>query len=217
MCDDGLPVDAPASFAWSKDSGPGAATFADPAAPSTSVSFSVAGTYVLRLTVSDSEESASDTLTITTHADNRPPVVDAGVDRAIPRAGEPLVLGGSASDDGLPVGSTLAVAWTKLGGPGTVAFANPADPRTSVTFGAPGIYVLELRASDTALSAADTVTVRVATPCGLELSAGAAAWWPGNGTTEDAISGLSAARLGVWASSPARCPMDSGSTAAWTA
>ena len=48
-----------------KVSGPGTVTFSGPNALTTSVTFSVAGTYVLRLTASDSVSSTSDDVTVT--------------------------------------------------------------------------------------------------------------------------------------------------------
>lgn len=59
--DDGRPSPPAAlTYSWSEVSGVGTATFGSPAALSTSVTFSGAGTYTLRLTVSDSEISRSD-------------------------------------------------------------------------------------------------------------------------------------------------------------
>ena len=46
------------SKSWTKVSGPGTVTFSSPNALNTSATFSVAGTYVLRLTASDSVLSA---------------------------------------------------------------------------------------------------------------------------------------------------------------
>jgi len=64
--DDGLPNPPHAITAtWSKVSGPGTVTFGNANALSTTASFSTAGTYVLRLTASDSILSASDDLTVT--------------------------------------------------------------------------------------------------------------------------------------------------------
>jgi hypothetical protein len=49
---------------WTQQSGPGTATIATPSALSTSVSFSAAGTYVLRLTASDGAATVFDDVTI---------------------------------------------------------------------------------------------------------------------------------------------------------
>ena len=57
-------------------------------------------------------------------------------------------LAGSASDDGQPSGTTLVSTWSKMSGPGAVAFGNANSPTTTVTFSAPGDYILRLRATD---------------------------------------------------------------------
>ena len=63
--DDGLPSPpAVLSITWSRVSGPGTVTFSSPSALNTTASFSVAGTYVLRLSVSDSLLTSTDTATI---------------------------------------------------------------------------------------------------------------------------------------------------------
>ena len=64
VTDDGRPDPVP-STTWSKVSGPGTVTFADASSVDTQASFSTAGTYVLRLTASDGELTASDDVTIT--------------------------------------------------------------------------------------------------------------------------------------------------------
>jgi hypothetical protein len=72
-----------------------------------------------------------------------------------------VTLAGTASDDGLPSPSLLVIQWEKISGPGTVQFANVADPRTSATFSKPGHYVLRLRASDGALESFDDVNIDI--------------------------------------------------------
>ena len=63
--DDGLPNPPGAlTTTWSKISGPGTATFTAPSSPTTSVGFSQAGTYVLRLTADDSALAATDDVTV---------------------------------------------------------------------------------------------------------------------------------------------------------
>jgi hypothetical protein len=64
--DDGLPNPPGAlTTTWSKVSGPGTVTFGDASATATTAAFSASGTYVLRLTATDSELAASATVTIT--------------------------------------------------------------------------------------------------------------------------------------------------------
>ena len=103
MSDDGLP-DPPGvvTSLWSQVSGPGVATFADDTNPTaSSVSFDVAGSYVLELTGDDGLLQTSDQVTVTVDPANTAPVVDAGVDQLI-TLGDGAVLDGSVSDDGLP-------------------------------------------------------------------------------------------------------------------
>lgn len=66
--DDGNPNPPGAlTYSWSKASGPGTVTFADPTSMTTTATFSVDGTYVLELTVSDGALSSSDALTVFVH------------------------------------------------------------------------------------------------------------------------------------------------------
>ncbi len=63
VSDDGQP--SPLTATWSQVSGPGNVGFLDASSPSTTANFSVAGTYVLRLTAFDGANSASDDVTVT--------------------------------------------------------------------------------------------------------------------------------------------------------
>ncbi len=74
---------------------------------------------------------------------------------------EELNLFGSAHDEGLPRGKGLAVEWRMLKGPGTVTFTVPGAARTKATFSAPGLYELELTASDSEFTERTRVNVRV--------------------------------------------------------
>ena len=162
--DDGRPSPPGAlTLGWTRVSGPGTVIFSAPAAAVTTASFSAAGTYVLRLTASDSVLSASDDVTVIVNAaaTNAAPTVSAGPDRTITL---PSIasLQGSASDDGRPSPpGALTLGWTRVSGPGTVIFSAPAAAVTTASFSAVGTYVLRLTASDSVLSASDTVTVTV--------------------------------------------------------
>src|SRR5262249_45568804 len=92
---------------------------------------------------------------------NQAPVVSAGSNQTItfPAAAN---LAGTASDDGLPnPPGSLTTTWSKLSGPGTVNFANASALNTTATFSSTGTYVLQLSASDSALSSSGTVTITV--------------------------------------------------------
>jgi RHS repeat-associated protein len=158
--DDGLPVGSSVSVVWTQTSGPAATTFGNPDNAVTNVQFSVAGTYVLRLTASDGALSASDEVVITATPANEAPTVSAGADQII-LLSQGAALNGSVSDDGLPGAGGLTTAWSMLSGPGTVSFTNPNVTVTNAQFSATGTYVLRLTASDGQLAATDDVTVQV--------------------------------------------------------
>ncbi|MCC7114261.1 MAG: PASTA domain-containing protein [Burkholderiales bacterium] len=94
---------------------------------------------------------------------NAAPTVNAGPGQTITLPAG-ATLSGSATDDGRPSPpGALSVAWTLDSGPsGALAnFSNPASPTSSVTFNAPGSYVLRLTANDGALAASATTTITV--------------------------------------------------------
>lgn len=162
VSDDGLPNPPGAvSTTWSKMSGPGTVTFVDANARSTTANFSVAGSYVLRLTGNDSALQASDDVSITVNpgVTNQAPSVNAGPDQTITLPAS-AILNGTASDDGLPTNS-LTTTWSIVTGPGTVTFANASSAKTTATFSASGAYVLNLKASDGTLTASDDVLILV--------------------------------------------------------
>jgi RHS repeat-associated protein len=158
--DDGNPAGSSLTITWTAISGAGDVTFTNAQALDTTASFSAAGTYVLRLTASDGALSSSDEVTITVEPENQPPTVDAGPNQtiALPRT---AALNGTVTDDGLPTGGALSIAWSKLSGPGTVTFEDASKAETIATFSAPGVYVLRLFASDSALSSSSETTVTV--------------------------------------------------------
>jgi hypothetical protein len=160
LSDDGLP-DPPAltTATWSLVSGPGTVSFDNVHALNAHASFSAAGTYVLRLTASDSVLSASDDVQITVVANNLAPVVSAGPDKSIMLPAS-VTLVGTVSDEGLPnPPAATSCTWTCVSGPGPVTFANPNAAATTATFFTAGTYVVRLTATDSALSGWDDVTI----------------------------------------------------------
>jgi hypothetical protein len=163
VSDDGQPAPpGVVTLAWTRVSGPGTVVFSAPSAASTTATFSASGTYVLRLTASDSVLSTSDDVTVTVNpAANVAPTVSAGADRTITLPGT-AALSGTVSDDGLPTPpGVVSLTWTRVSGPGTVVFSAPSAASTTATFGTSGTYVLRLTASDSVLSSSDDVTVTV--------------------------------------------------------
>lgn len=91
---------------------------------------------------------------------NQTPQVNAGPDQTVTLP-SPAMLSGTATDDGLPSGSTFSVYWSKISGLGTVTFGNTSSRSTTASFSTSGTYVLRLTASDSTLSASDDISIVV--------------------------------------------------------
>ncbi|HSE08826.1 MAG TPA: PKD domain-containing protein [Nocardioidaceae bacterium] len=92
---------------------------------------------------------------------NKAPVVDAGVDQSVTLPSS-ATLDGTVTDDGRPAPpGAVTTAWSKVDGPGTVAFGDAAKVDTTASFSQAGSYTLRLTANDSALDASDTVVVTV--------------------------------------------------------
>jgi RHS repeat-associated protein len=161
--DDGLPTGSTLSVSWTVVSGPGPVSFSTSQSATTTATFNLPGTYVLRLTATDGQlTSSSDTTVIVQSVNpaNQPPTANAGSDQTITL---PAIahLTGSAADDGLPAGSSITTSWSQVSGPGTVTFVNSLLPITDALFSMAGTYVLQLTASDGALTGTAQVTVTV--------------------------------------------------------
>jgi hypothetical protein len=76
---------------------------------------------------------------------------------------ESVLLSAVVTDDGLPEGGSLVSNWSKLSGPGSVTFSSPAPtgPTTSASFGAPGSYVLQIEATDGALTVSKSIAIEL--------------------------------------------------------
>src|SRR5690606_25584120 len=123
------------------------------------------GTYVLRLTASDSELTSFDEITITVSDDPAPtniaPTVNAGANQSITLPSS-ATLDGTVTDDGLPnPPATFTVTWSKVSGSGTVTFGNANDVDTTASFSEAGTYLLRLSANDSELTTTDDITVTV--------------------------------------------------------
>jgi RHS repeat-associated protein/uncharacterized delta-60 repeat protein len=151
--------------AWSKVSGPGGIRFdGGPNNPFALAYFTTPGTYVLRLSASDSLLSSHADVELLVVKPNEAPVVYAGPDQTI-EFPDRVYLPGVASDDTVPA-DMLTIAWSKVSGPGTVTFDNNGTvAETMATFSVPGTYVLQLTANDGELtSVPDQTTITVTTP-----------------------------------------------------
>jgi RHS repeat-associated protein len=174
---------------WSVVSGPGQVSFSDIHAIQPTCQFTKDGNYVFRVSATANGITQSDDLNVHLVPYNKAPWVSAGHNLSVRSLGDIVTLNGVVRDDGLPENTPLQVQWRMRYGPGTVAFADPAQPQTTATFSLPGIYVLELFATDTQYSATSTVEVRVAAFCNIGSIDGLVSWWQANGTGADHASG----------------------------
>jgi RHS repeat-associated protein len=94
----------------------------------------------------------------------------------------------SASDTRLGANATFSFAWTQVSGPDTVTFSAAQQAITSVTFPVPGVYVLQVTATDSlgsqTLSPVGPITVFA--PNTLTLSSG----WLGSPADHTQVTGL---------------------------
>ncbi|MFN0085967.1 MAG: PKD domain-containing protein [Blastocatellia bacterium] len=119
---------------------------------------------------------------------NQAPLAAAGADQSVTLPAMAR-LTGLATDDGLPVGA-LTVAWSKVSGPGTVAFSAPNLVATEASFSMEGVYVLRLTANDSLLSSTDDVTVTVSTgPLAVNAGADQVVTLPNNGLLAGSVTG----------------------------
>lgn len=92
-------------------------------------------------------------------------------------------LTGTATDS---VGVNPTYLWTEIGGPGTVTFATPQAVSTTASFSDPGVYVVEMTASDTGVSASAQATITV-----LPMQISSASQGPiGSPATGETLTGL---------------------------
>jgi hypothetical protein len=75
--------------------------------------------------------------------------------------GEPIVLEGVVTDDGLPENATLATRWTVVSGPGPVRLDDETAAVTQARFERPGTYVLALSARDGRLESRAQTTIAI--------------------------------------------------------
>jgi K319-like protein len=120
VVDDGQPNPPGAvTTSWSQVSGPGTATFADASAPSTTASFSVAGTYTLRLTASDGELTSSDDVIAQAVPEGAPTTLERRVAAGSDDAEQAISGGMSLTSSDLELvtdGSTQQIVGTRFTG-----------------------------------------------------------------------------------------------------
>ncbi len=152
-----------ASYAWSQQSGPAAATLVNAAAPTLTVNALVAGTYIFLLTVTDdkgAQNSDNVQVLVNPAATNNPPNVTVPASQTVYLPTNQITLTGSATDPDAG-GSIASLVWTKRSG-GAATLNGTTTNTLSVTGMVAGTYVFRLTASDDkAATAFAEVTVNV--------------------------------------------------------
>jgi hypothetical protein len=146
---------------WTQVSGVTTVDFDNPDALNTFATFGERGVYVLRLTASDGQLSASDELKITA---NDAPALSAGPTQWLSLPAAETQLSGEILDDGLgdeSLPKSLAVSWSQIEGTGQAVFADVHALDTSVSFTAYGKYVLQLSVHNGHLQSTAAVTIFV--------------------------------------------------------
>ena len=169
------------TYAWTFSATPATSSQADSdiaSATSATATFTpdAIGAYILRLTVSDGTDSATDEAIIAVSAaPNNAPSADAGTDSTV-TAGSSAALNASNSSD--PDGDTLSYDWAIITAPstsgcatvsntsGTACIAVTGASITSITPDVEGTYSVRLSVSDGTATDTDSVTItaNAATP-----------------------------------------------------
>lgn len=146
------------SYAWTKTSGP-AATLANAASSTLSVSGMVEGVYTFRLTVKSSNgENVYDDVKVTVVRTNQAPIANAGPDLSITLPTNSVTINGTGSDSD---GSIASYAWEKVSGP-TVTMSGASTAKLSLSNLIEGTYTFALTVRDNeGATATDRVNVVV--------------------------------------------------------
>jgi hypothetical protein len=156
-----------ASATWSLVSGPGTATFDNASSPYTTVTFSAAGIYVLRLTSTDETATVYQNLTVTVTSPNTEPTISTVAAQTIPINGTTGALAFTIDDAQTPAGSLTVTATSSnnsLVPNGNLALGGTGANRTITVVPAAnqtGTTTITLSVSDGTLSAQSTFTVTV--------------------------------------------------------
>ncbi len=119
---------------------------------------------------------------------NEAPVVYAGDSYLSSENTGIIVLEGTASDDGLPLGDYLETSWEVLGNPVGLSLDDPQLLNPTLSFTESGIYTLRLTAFDGERSASHDVEVRLGSTCEVPVPDGIAGWWRADDELLDQVS-----------------------------
>lgn len=149
------------SYHWSLESGPAAYVILSPNNISTNVTGLVEGTYIFNLKVTDSNGlDATTSVSVTVNPALLPPVADAGLAQTIVLPNNTIILDGSKSVS--TSGTINNYLWSKLSGSSGIIINTPNAEITTVTGFTEGVYVFNLKVTDTnGLSSLSSVQITV--------------------------------------------------------
>lgn len=149
-----------ASYEWIMFSGPSTFTLSNENTVTVTVTDLVAGTYILRLRVTDND-GATDLdpvrVNVAPETVNQAPIANAGSDLSITLPNNSVVINGSASDAD---GTVDSYVWTQTGGPSAATLTGENTADLTVNDLVEGIYTFELVVTDND-GATDTDEVNV--------------------------------------------------------
>lgn len=138
---------------WTQQGTPQTIAMADPV---------LMGLSVTSVSTTASVTATFDNLQIITA--NNAPSINAGADGETPITSS-YPLNATITDDAKPTPpAATTLAWSKLSGPGTVAFSSTSIVNPSATFNQPGNYVLRLQADDGQAITFDDIAITVTDP-----------------------------------------------------
>lgn len=143
---------------WTLVSGPNTPEIVSPANLSTQVNGLVAGTYVFKLSATNSGGTVSSNVTVIVNAAVEAPVADAGTDQTIELPANTAQLTGSVT------GTVTTITWSQLSGPNTATITKANELVTDISNLVEGAYVFKLTVENSAGSHSDEVSVIVKAP-----------------------------------------------------
>ncbi len=151
-----------ASYNWSRISGPNSPTSTPTNQPAITFSGLIAGSYVLRLSVTDNKGAVGQkdvNVKVNPQPVNVPPVANAGSDQPIVLPINLVTLNGSGTDSD---GTIAQYKWLEINGPSIALFSSGTNATTQAQNLVEGIYVFRLVVTDNkGVSTFDEVAVTV--------------------------------------------------------
>lgn len=144
------------SSVWTQVSGPNTATIVTPANVATTVSGLVEGSYVFKLSGTNSGGTNSANVAVTVNPESvQAPVANAGTDQFITLPTNGTQLAGTVQ------GTVTNSQWTQVSGPNTAAIVSSGNLTTDVNNLIEGVYIFKLTATNTGGTHADSLSVTV--------------------------------------------------------